>query len=142
MPKKIFKNNLIKVSTSKIREIGKVVQISQSSFEKLLSVKNLQSFTVVSCLVCLAVVGISYNALPQKIPLFYSRPWGEEQLTEKYFLFIIPSFLIIFSLLNNILGKTVIKRWGVFLSLMLAFISFFLCLVGLIGVVKIVFLII
>lgn len=42
--------------------------------------------------------------LPQKLPLFYSLPWGEQQLaTPKQFL-IIPAVLLASSLINLSLG--------------------------------------
>jgi len=42
------------------------------------------------------VILISWRSLPLEVPLFYSRPWGEDQLIRPIGLFIIPclSFLI------------------------------------------------
>jgi hypothetical protein len=34
--------------------------------------------------------------LPPQIPIFYSRPWGEEQLAEKYFLWL-PLIITVFT---------------------------------------------
>ena len=41
--------------------------------------------------------------LPNKLPLFYSLPWGEQQLVDKYQLLIIPAAICLISLLNFIL---------------------------------------
>lgn len=42
------------------------------------------------------VILVSWRLLPLEVPLFYSRPWGEDQLIRPIGLFIIPclSFLI------------------------------------------------
>lgn len=40
------------------------------------------------------------NLLPDKIPLFYSLPWGESQLTNKFQLFILPAILLATTLVN------------------------------------------
>ena len=41
-----------------------------------------------------------WRKLPPEIPLFYSRPWGEEQLANSWSLFILPSLTIIVFLIN------------------------------------------
>ena len=33
---------------------------------------------------------VFWRNLPPEVPLLYSRPWGEDQLTSPYFLWIIP----------------------------------------------------
>lgn len=42
--------------------------------------------TVVSLILLLAL----FKRLPQEVPLFYSRPWGKDQLTSPISLFIVP----------------------------------------------------
>lgn len=55
-------------------------------------------FLVVQVLVLLS----SWRFLPQKLPLFYSRPWGEEQLTTATGLWLIPGFSLVIFLVNLI----------------------------------------
>lgn len=47
--------------------------------------------------VCLFLIAISWAKLPPEIPLFYSRPWGEEILAPPFFIFVMPvaSFLVL-----------------------------------------------
>ncbi len=52
----------------------------------------------------LAVV-FKFGSLPPQIPLFYSRPDGELQLGQWWFIFIIPALLNLTFLLNNFLVK-------------------------------------
>jgi len=41
--------------------------------------------------------------LPPELPLFYSRPWGKEQLTTPIGLFIVPAFSLLVLVVNLIL---------------------------------------
>jgi hypothetical protein len=43
------------------------------------------------------------STLPPQIPLFYSRPWGEEQLVDNWLIVILPLFTIIFFFVNTFL---------------------------------------
>ena len=53
----------------------------------------------------LIFTGIVIPKLPPVIPLLYSRPWGEEQLTPQLFALALPLSLFIFLLLNLLLGR-------------------------------------
>ncbi len=43
---------------------------------------------------------ISWHWLPPQLPLFYSRPWGKEQLTTPFGLFLLPTLSLIVFLIN------------------------------------------
>ena len=36
---------------------------------------------------------IRWSRLPPQIPLFYSRPWGEDQLVDSWMIFMLPIFM-------------------------------------------------
>lgn len=46
-----------------------------------------------------------YRSLPREIPLFYSRPWGQDQLALRWMIWLIPGLSFIFFLVNTILAK-------------------------------------
>ncbi|NTU73409.1 hypothetical protein HGB07_04545 [Candidatus Roizmanbacteria bacterium] len=46
------------------------------------------------------VIGLKFRSLPPQIPLFYSQAWGEDQLTDIWFIFILPLLLHLFIFLN------------------------------------------
>lgn len=48
--------------------------------------------------------GITYSSLPDNLPLFYSRPWGQAQLSSLPQFVIIPSLMILITLINLILS--------------------------------------
>ena len=66
------------------------------------------------------------STLPPQLPLFYSRPWGEEQLGDFWFIFLIPvlvNLLVFFNeyiykrfFLGNILAKHVFEFLNIFLT--------------------------
>ena len=49
------------------------------------------------------VIVSAWRFLPPKLPLFYSRPWGEEQLTTPIGLFLLPLLSLAVLVLNLIL---------------------------------------
>lgn len=56
------------------------------------------------------VLGLFFSSLPPQVPLFYSRPWGEEQLTTPLWLVILPAGSFFVLLLNNFLAIYFIRR--------------------------------
>jgi hypothetical protein len=56
-------------------------------------------------LLMLATFLIRINTLPPQIPLFYSLPWGENQLADTWWIFILPICLNLLFFLNNYLYK-------------------------------------
>lgn len=43
---------------------------------------------------------LRFQSLPPQLPLLYSKPWGEEQLADSWFIFVLPLALHIFFFLN------------------------------------------
>jgi hypothetical protein len=41
-----------------------------------------------------------YSTLPPQIPLFYSQPWGEDQLVDYWLIVLLPILLHVFFFLN------------------------------------------
>mgnify|MGYP001114459227 CR=1 FL=1 len=44
------------------------------------------------------------HRLPPEIPLFYFRPWGEEQLAAPYFLWVLLAGVLLISFLNSVVA--------------------------------------
>lgn len=60
----------------------------------------------------------NFPQLPPQIPLFYSRPWGEEQLAQKGQLFLLPGIsLLVFFL--NLLGAIWVFPQRLFLRILI-----------------------
>lgn len=87
------------------------------------------------------ILAITFKRLPPSIPLYYSLPWGEEQLAKPSDLFIIPFSIMIIFLLNLILSMVFLKRDN-FLIQFLMWSSCLIALGGLITLTKIILLVI
>lgn len=57
-----------------------------------------------------------YSQLPPRLPLFYSLPWGQQQLVDKQQFLILPAVLLLINLVNIFIAyhlhevQTVLKR--------------------------------
>ena len=52
---------------------------------------------------------INYQNLPEKLPLFYSLPWGEAQLSTKQQFSLLPIMLILIGLINTTISSQLHK---------------------------------
>lgn len=81
-------------------------------------------------LAMVALFFIFYKKLPPQVPLFYSRPWGESQLTSPWLLLVLPAlslFIVIFNLILSGLFfdspfLVQVLMWG---TAVFAFLAFF-----------------
>ena len=76
-----------------------------------------------------------YNDLPPEIPLFYSRPWGAEQLANSSQIFLLPvsSFIV---LMLNIFFSVFLLRTNSLLSKLLIITSLVFSAFALIAIVR------
>ncbi|OGE20127.1 hypothetical protein A3A14_01300 [Candidatus Daviesbacteria bacterium RIFCSPLOWO2_01_FULL_43_38] len=57
-----------------------------------------------SAVVITAFFFLVQNRLPSKLPLFYSLPWGQAQLSDKHQFLLLPVILILTTLVNILLA--------------------------------------
>ena len=62
-------------------------------------------FTLVVIIASLFFLFFSWSKLPPEVPLFYSLPWGKEQLVPPYFLWFLPLSSHLLLLLNSFLAS-------------------------------------
>lgn len=55
---------------------------------------------IVADLLMIGSFVLRYSTLPPQIPLFYSKSWGEDQLVDLWFIFLLPIVLNILYFLN------------------------------------------
>jgi len=94
-----------------------------------------------SLLVILAEIATCFlkkSSLPAAIPLYYSRPWGANQLAPQIFIFLIPAISLAFLLLNLAFSLTFLKKNERFLARTGAAFSLSFSLLGLITLLKII----
>lgn len=57
--------------------------------------RNLLISTIILLSLTLFILGFFFSKLPPQVPLFYSLPWGEEQLAPPYYFFLLPGITIL-----------------------------------------------
>ncbi len=53
---------------------------------------------------------INLNKLPPQIPLFYTKPWGEDQLAELWVIFLIPFLFNFYYFINQYIKTRFFKE--------------------------------
>lgn len=89
----------------------------------------------------LTVIIIRKTYFPEKVPFFYSRPWGEDQLANSNWLFIIPLSSLIFFIISSQIGKLLTKKGETLLTVIFSGSSLLFSVLGIITIIKIVVLI-
>ncbi len=89
----------------------------------------------------LGVILLEKNILPTLVPLFYSRPWGKEQLASPNYLFILPLASLFVFTTNFVAGKFLWKKGEEFLSLVINIGSLLFSLLCTITALRIIFLV-
>jgi len=46
-----------------------------------------------------------FKVLPEQIPIFYSKPWGEAQIADVWYILILPIFMNLMFFVNNQIAK-------------------------------------
>jgi hypothetical protein len=87
------------------------------------------------------LIFLKFNILPVQVPLFYSLPWGDEQLVPKVWLFLIPLLSLALALTHFFWSKFLQKKGDTFLPFVLLGNSLLFTLLGALTLVKIIFLI-
>jgi len=88
----------------------------------------------------LIFIFLKFDSLPKQVPLYYSLPWGNQRLASASSLFLLPSFSIIFFLINNLLATFTLRSIQIISRLLVIF-SFIYSVLSLITLVHIVYLI-
>lgn len=79
---------------------------------------------IVLIILTLLAILFLYRQLPPEIPLYYSRPWGTDQITSPMYLLLLPLGSLFWYILTNIIIAFQTHQYRVFSQLLLIF-SFF-----------------
>jgi len=87
--------------------------------------------TILLIIGSIAYLSYSWNKLPTEIPLWYSKPWGNDRLAPPVWLFLLPAASLFWYVVNSLLSIHVTKEHLVFSqilylsSLLVSIFSFF-----------------
>lgn len=102
------------------------------------SIKKPFFVSVVIIILGALLIGIQWQNLPPEVPLFFSRPWGEGQLTPTFYLFLPLGLSLVLLIVNSIL---VASFESIFLKKVLIIGGLISAALAVITIVRIVFLI-
>ena len=88
----------------------------------------------------IAILLWRWRMLPPMVPLWYSRPWGTDQLASPYWLLVLPVSSVLLYGINFLIGMYVTAEYLIFTQ-MLFLSSLVVSLLSFIALVKILFLI-
>jgi len=81
-----------------------------------------------------------WNRLPPLIPLWYSRPWGTDQLTSPFWLILLPAGGVTIYYINRMISKHITSEYLIFTQ-MLYLSALLVNILSLVTLVKILFLV-
>jgi len=107
------------------------------SFESQ-GLKQIFQLAMVVWLVEVLLIIIVWTFLPPQVPLFYTRPWGEEQLVHPANLFILPGLGLLVFLINLFILSFVPKEEKLISQILISLILVFnfLSLITLIQIIR------
>lgn len=109
-------------------------------FRKEKIIKITSQISLGLLLLALVLLAVFWQKLPPEIPLFYSLPWGEEQLGSPGFLLILFFAGFFLGIINFILGLIFFEKHPLAAKI-LAFVTTSVSLLLMITVFKIIFLV-
>ena len=74
--------------------------------------------TLVSYAACFFLLVVKWGQLPPEVPLFYSLPWGEDQLTPPLTLILVISISLLIYILTVVFGTQIYRRFPYYAHLL------------------------
>lgn len=129
----------VKVKQLKFFEHSPSLKAAKEEFNTLLTNKNLKrgiQFIFLLLSLDFLFLALFWPKIPPQLPLFYSRPWGREQLVSKNGFIVLPLSCLIFSLINLRMASFFFRK-ELLLSQILVWSSVVICILTSITLFKI-----
>lgn len=121
------------------RQISLIIKVwKKLSANWIISLAN--KFVMLSFILALILITIRWQSLPPKIPLWYGKPWGEDQLASAAWIFILPLGSLFIYIFNIVLSVYFASEYLIFAQI-LSLSSLLISIFSFIDVAKIIFLI-
>ena len=104
-------------------------------------VRNIIKLALLFWLAEILLIGVAWSFLPYQVPLFYSQPWGEEQLATPINLFLLPGLGLLIFFLNSLVFSFIPKDEKLIKKILMTTFMVFNFL-SLITLIKIIFLVV
>lgn len=110
------------------------------SFKSDPSVKLTTKLSFLLLAFCLGLFVLTFKRLPPRVPLFYSLPWGEQQLSPTIGLLFLPLGMLLVAVLNSFFIMAILNKYSLAAKI-LTWITVALIFLTSVTLVKIIFLI-
>ena len=124
--------NLFKKFSHKLSLLGRLWQDK--------SISKIYRYNIFIIIIQIIFLIIKFSDLPQQVPFFYSRPWGESRLASAATLFVLPSLSTVLFLIDSLIAAAFLDTIPLFSHLLTVF-SFLFSSFAAISLIKIIFLI-
>lgn len=104
-------------------------------------IQVVNKFVFLLVVASLSLIIWRWNKLPPMVPLWYSRPWGSDQLAQPIWLFILPLGSLALYFTNLLISMYLLSEYLIFTQV-LFLTSFIVSFLSFITLVKIVFMIV
>ncbi len=94
--------------------------------------------SIIAIAVQIIIIIIFFSQLPPKVPLYYSRPWGQQQLADTIYLFLLPGLSLAVFILNSLIAALFVDHED-FYSYCLSWVTTIFSVFCLITLLKIVY---
>jgi hypothetical protein len=103
-------------------------------------IQLITKFVVLFVIASVAVIVWRWNRMPPQIPLWYSRPWGADELAAPIWLFLLPIGSLAIFFINLLISMYVTAEYLIFTQV-LFIASFIVNFLSFITLIKIIFII-
>lgn len=127
-----------------MQNITIVINTEINLWKELMGNKTIRTTNLISYIILilsLIIIGIFWKQLPPLVPLWYSKPWGNDQLANPSFLFLLPFGSLLWNSVNTLISIHFIKDHLVF-SQILSFTSLLISILSGITLIMIIWVII
>jgi hypothetical protein len=121
-------------------ETRRVASTTWNVIKKNWFISIVHKFVIALLILSIGLLIWRFPELPPRVPIWFSRPWGEDQLASPYWLFLLPASSIMWYGIDLLLGIYVTAEYLVFTQ-MLFLSSLIVSLLSFITLVKILFLV-
>lgn len=107
-----------------------------------MKIRNYQTVNNLLIFASFVLIGLEWTNLPLQVPLFFGRPWGEDQLAAKAFILLLPAISLVVTLINNFLARIYFKKEKDFFAETAIMSSLIVTLLTSISLIKIIMLVV
>ena len=131
------------IFSRQIPDYDKIIIAKNMKFISLPKNQEIKHFLQIGFILWLGEILLlifSWSFLPSRLPFFYSKPWGEEQLAAPAILFLLPALGLVIFFINSLISTLMPKEEKLMRQILsMAFLVFnFLSLVTLIQIIRLI----